>query len=246
MLFLLSRRCSIVCCCLKLSVGLRSILSQPFPKSGLSDNADENEKFFQSFVQDDRILAFAAHFCGEKREESCSMSEYCKRVLYRCLTEEKPDLIATYLAIFKMIAVPLNLFSSSTLANSRLLLDFWRFHNNTTLDSDLLVQLERYIETFFHDSLYLRLLKQYATTKKFPLGLSLKERLRFGGYLIFYDLPSCYLLHTEISALSGKAHSNPLLFLSQRNAELLDIALMKMAALFKQPSVGQEIPHTHP
>ena len=216
-----------------LQPGLRSILSQPFPKPGLTNYANSINRFFQSFVQDDRILTFAAHFCNTSREKLGEMSDFCMRLLYRCLTEEKPEIIATYLSIYQTAVVPQQLFSCRGLANTRLLLDFARRREHSAVENSLLVQLESYIESFLDTTANEELLREYAQTLKFPQHLSSHQRLQFGGYLIFYDLPSCGLLTSELTSPLLKNHPNPLVLLAHRNPELLDISLLKMVVLLR-------------
>jgi anaphase-promoting complex subunit 1 len=49
------------------------------------------EEFMQSFISDTNVLAFARHFCGE------SSDPFYSTMLYECLSQEKPEMIQTYL-----------------------------------------------------------------------------------------------------------------------------------------------------
>jgi hypothetical protein len=61
------------------------------------------ERFVSSFSTDPKMLAFANHFCIDSGENSIEMATYCTRVLYDCLTNDKPEMIPVYIWIYQSL-----------------------------------------------------------------------------------------------------------------------------------------------
>lgn len=88
--------------------GIRGILATSFPgvkkNDADTDQADGlRERFITSFSSDPQILAFTHYFCINSEESSSDMAAYCTRVLYECLTQDKPEMITVYLWIHQTV-----------------------------------------------------------------------------------------------------------------------------------------------
>ncbi|KAJ3213973.1 Anaphase-promoting complex subunit 1, partial [Clydaea vesicula] len=95
--------------------GQKSVLASPFPNLfSTSEFNSENvyaqkdmEEFIKSFSQDPITLSFANNFCCLPRKnltlKSYDMAAFCTSVLYDCLTQDKPEIIQTYLSIYQTV-----------------------------------------------------------------------------------------------------------------------------------------------
>lgn len=123
--------------------GLRSLLSRPTTEC--RENGEEfGCDFFDAFLQDQAISAFAAHFCKVESSiatastateggsvHSEEVTEYFKQVLYHCLTEEKPELISMYLSFLQTsVSVRTETVECVRLSNFRLLLELMKFSHH--------------------------------------------------------------------------------------------------------------------
>lgn len=77
------------------------------------------ENFIKSFSADPLILAFANHLCRppsfsyspssnnnkergtDETSDAASLATFCTSVLYECLTQDKPEILQTYLSIYQ-------------------------------------------------------------------------------------------------------------------------------------------------
>ena len=75
--------------------GRRSILTRSFPRSNAQ--ASDKEAFIKAFSADSTFLSFAHHFCVEAADP------FFPRVMYECLSREKPEVMRTYLELFQIM-----------------------------------------------------------------------------------------------------------------------------------------------
>ncbi|XP_078728043.1 anaphase-promoting complex subunit 1 isoform X4 [Lampetra fluviatilis] len=83
-------------------MGYRSLLAQTFTHQSPELQRVRPEAI-QAFSSDPAILAFAEHFCKavESSEEGRAACDMLSSVLYECVTQEKPELLPTYMAAYQ-------------------------------------------------------------------------------------------------------------------------------------------------
>ena len=53
----------------------------------------------RSFSSDPRILEFAENFCQSEHKKEYDVCQYLSRVLYECVSHEKPEILLTHIAM---------------------------------------------------------------------------------------------------------------------------------------------------
>lgn len=105
---------------------LRSLLTQTGASSASALD------LIRSFTEDLRLLGFAQYFCDGRDNlvlnEIClneaSISLLYKRILYDCLTKEKPEAISLHLSLLRLVSLVKDEASSEDAWNLRLALDY--------------------------------------------------------------------------------------------------------------------------
>ena len=88
------------------NTGTAGILARSFPKLGTLSSSLRKERtieeFIGAFVDDPEIKAFVHNFCAAASPDDKDAA-FFTAVLYECLTREKPEILPTYIALWKLV-----------------------------------------------------------------------------------------------------------------------------------------------
>uniref|UniRef100_A0A4W3J5N0 Anaphase promoting complex subunit 1 n=1 Tax=Callorhinchus milii TaxID=7868 RepID=A0A4W3J5N0_CALMI len=78
--------------------GFRSLLAQTFTHRN-PEFLSVKPEAVSAFTSDPALLSFAEYFCKQSNENGQEMLDLFSSILYECVTQEKPEMLPTYMAI---------------------------------------------------------------------------------------------------------------------------------------------------
>jgi anaphase-promoting complex subunit 1 len=216
--------------------GYRSILSRSYPKDShlhyhnnssqqqlaTSDrNQKHNRDFISAFSADPSILAFAQLFCTTSHSSTNNnhhdASGFYTSVLYECLTQEKPEMVGTYLSLYHTVNNMCSEPNPLAMSNVKLIMAFyssntnalWQQQHSPLISLSFLETLRNAIEKTFSD------LQMKSYWPQFLQGtgnegitanrsVSMKDRL-FRCYLCFSGIPHALAIVKHAATGAGVA-----------------------------------------
>ncbi|KAK9766803.1 Anaphase-promoting complex subunit 1 [Basidiobolus ranarum] len=223
--------------------GYRSILTQAFSKNLILSNLKgapaviEDMNFLKSFSADPQLQAFAQYFCDIQNDSTTphgtsltntgpgGLSEFCRSVLYECVTKDKPEILHIYLALYHSLQSLRSRVESHSLWNTKIILHYYNSPSYQNLCEPLIQQEFRaYMENQLSDAFSVvdenstlsQIIKQYYNCFEFPVNPQVALGY-FRGYLIYNDIPNPQVLKQISELVKNQNQEDPkqtLLFLS--------------------------------
>ena len=158
----------------------------------------------RSFTEDLRLLGFAQYFCDGRDAmdpndlclNEASTSQLFKRILYDCLTEEKPEAVSLHLSLLRLVSLIRNDVSIEAVGNLRFLLDYYAgFKQTSACISNLSLLNGEFLEhiNVSVDSLFKFTWDDIECYFNDLQNCSWKEFQRFQAFLAWNKIPMPYL-----------------------------------------------------
>jgi hypothetical protein len=181
--------------------GYRSILSRSFPKQSIGV---KNQYLLSFEAQPNGFLSFAKHFCTDT---------VITAMLYECLTHQKQEMLSIYLSLYLSVK-NIGQTNALTLTNLKLLFSFStkrKSYQDTLIQSNFIHYLKAKVDCLFEnlgfETQYLQHYLNNSLWPSFPTKQATisttQQRILFGAFLNYYDIPVPILL-SKIQELLAK------------------------------------------
>ncbi|ORY08304.1 hypothetical protein K493DRAFT_29218 [Basidiobolus meristosporus CBS 931.73] len=203
--------------------GYRSILTQGFSRLSHMKGASAVTEDMKSFSADPQLQAFTQYFCDIQDANTASsvgvgtgtegLSEFCRSILYECVTKDKPEILHTYLALYHSLQSLRSRVESHSLWNTKIILHYYNspaYHsrNEPLIQQEFRAYIEHQLSTAFtqvDDPNRTQTIRQYLNQLEFPLNP--QGYLR--GYLIYNEIPNPCVLRQMSELIKSQKSEDP-------------------------------------
>ncbi|XP_074644686.1 anaphase-promoting complex subunit 1-like [Tubulanus polymorphus] len=182
--------------------GYRSLLAK-FLCTDRTARRNAKPDFIKSFSSDPRVLVFAEAVCNLDNKQEHDMMQLMSLVLHECVTQEKPEVLCTHIAMDQIVRSVVNRLKLVDLWQLKLIADYYR---RVQLSDDGIVlihaeflsninnRIEAVLDQWFEDNMF--------AVSKYLRGEVVCTDVLLAGFLVWYNIPQADKLAKSTS--SGK------------------------------------------
>lgn len=136
--------------------GRRGILGASFPIDGadFEQVLRARQRFVKSFSSDPKVVSFLTYFCDSEKGDGQSSAVFCLRLLYECLTQDKPEVIGVVLWIMNTVKDLRKEYANpEDILNLKLILSAGNRSSQSVINPDFLSHVDHQIHCVWKSSI---------------------------------------------------------------------------------------------
>jgi hypothetical protein len=181
------------------------------------------EQLLSSYSSDPEVLAFVTYLCQSNPDDSepkLEMADFCTRILYECLCEDKLEMVHVYVQLYcQLSGIIKGIFPNAQEILSLLcMIRANRLHSSATkfiVDDGFIDQIDHHLKELFSDKLSIEnALSDFVQSGR----IDQERRLYFSSYLVYHGWP---IFPSDLKQVLDWARANPELIQNSKVASLL-------------------------